>query len=251
MSRVATGRRPVRRDRRRRADRSRPRDRGVRRPSGPSGPRVLPRARSRRSCSSIRASTATRRSCARAACSWSAPGTPGPTSRSRSSEPTRRGCPDPIAVTSPSTSTGGSARYVIIRVFRFVRHHVLTLRTPLGRKAKRKFASQGDMLVRVKPKWLVAGGRRARAEDGRCPGREAGARGRTGPRRHERDLVHRVPARPLVDRSPDLRRGRGTPARARRGRDERSPACTSSACRSSTRRAPTCSPAWAGTRSTS
>jgi putative flavoprotein involved in K+ transport len=37
-------------------------------------------------------------------------------------------------------------------------HHVVTLRTPLGRKAKRKFASQGDMLVRVKPKWLVQAG---------------------------------------------------------------------------------------------
>jgi putative flavoprotein involved in K+ transport len=50
------------------------------------------------------------------------------------------------------------SRYVIIRVFRFVMHHVLTLRTPLGRRAKTKFASQGDMLVRVKPKWLVHAG---------------------------------------------------------------------------------------------
>jgi putative flavoprotein involved in K+ transport len=58
----------------------------------------------------------------------------------------------------PVDIDGWISRYVIIRVFRFVMHHVVTLRTPLGRKAKRKFASQGDMLVRVKPKWLVQAG---------------------------------------------------------------------------------------------
>ena len=50
------------------------------------------------------------------------------------------------------------ARNVVFHIIRFVGHHVLTLRTPLGRKAQRKFASQGDMLVRVKPKWLEAAG---------------------------------------------------------------------------------------------
>jgi putative flavoprotein involved in K+ transport len=50
------------------------------------------------------------------------------------------------------------SRYVITRVVRFVLHHVLTLRTPMGRKAKNKFASQGDPLVRVKPKWLARAG---------------------------------------------------------------------------------------------
>ncbi|MEX2204055.1 MAG: hypothetical protein WD965_08190 [Actinomycetota bacterium] len=47
---------------------------------------------------------------------------------------------------------------VIFRVVRFLGHHVLTERTPMGRKAMKKFASQGDMLVRVKPKWLLAAG---------------------------------------------------------------------------------------------
>jgi putative flavoprotein involved in K+ transport len=47
---------------------------------------------------------------------------------------------------------------VFIRIVRFIGHHVLTERTPMGRKAKRKYASQGDMLVRVKPKWLLEAG---------------------------------------------------------------------------------------------
>jgi putative flavoprotein involved in K+ transport len=47
---------------------------------------------------------------------------------------------------------------VIIRIVRFIGHHVLTERTPPGRKAKKKYASQGDMLVRVKPKWLLEAG---------------------------------------------------------------------------------------------
>jgi putative flavoprotein involved in K+ transport len=47
---------------------------------------------------------------------------------------------------------------VIFRIVRFLGHHVLTERTPMGRKAMKKFASQGDMLVRVKPKWLLEAG---------------------------------------------------------------------------------------------
>ena len=50
------------------------------------------------------------------------------------------------------------ARNVAFRVIRFFGVHVLTLRTPMGRKARAKYASQGDMLVRVKPKQLVAAG---------------------------------------------------------------------------------------------
>jgi putative flavoprotein involved in K+ transport len=50
------------------------------------------------------------------------------------------------------------AQNVVFRLIRFVGIHVLTLRTPFGRKAKAKEASQGDMLVRVKPKQLVAAG---------------------------------------------------------------------------------------------
>jgi putative flavoprotein involved in K+ transport len=50
------------------------------------------------------------------------------------------------------------AQNVVFRLIRFVGIHVLTLRTPFGRKAKAKEASRGDMLVRVKPKQLVAAG---------------------------------------------------------------------------------------------
>ncbi len=50
------------------------------------------------------------------------------------------------------------ARNVVFRIIRFFGVHVLTIRTPMGRKARAKYASQGDMLVRVKPKQLVAAG---------------------------------------------------------------------------------------------
>ena len=50
------------------------------------------------------------------------------------------------------------ARFVLIRIVRFVGHHVLSLRTPVGRKARRKFLSQGGPLVRVKPKEILAAG---------------------------------------------------------------------------------------------
>jgi putative flavoprotein involved in K+ transport len=58
----------------------------------------------------------------------------------------------------PVDIDGWVARNVVFRVIRFVGVHVLTLRTPMGRKAKVKEASKGDMLVRVKPKQLVAAG---------------------------------------------------------------------------------------------
>jgi len=50
------------------------------------------------------------------------------------------------------------AQNVVFRIIKFVGVHVLTLRTPFGRRARAKYASQGDMLVRVKPKQLVAAG---------------------------------------------------------------------------------------------
>jgi len=50
------------------------------------------------------------------------------------------------------------ARHIAFPMVRFIGVHVLTLRTPMGRKAIEKMASQGDPLVRVKPKQLVAAG---------------------------------------------------------------------------------------------
>jgi putative flavoprotein involved in K+ transport len=57
-------------------------------------------------------------------------------------------------------------------VVRFVGHHVLTLRTPLGRKVQPKFISHGAPLIRVKLKDLIAAGveqvpRTVGIEDGR------------------------------------------------------------------------------------
>jgi putative flavoprotein involved in K+ transport len=48
--------------------------------------------------------------------------------------------------------------HIGFRVFRFVGHHVLTIRTPMGRRAMATHAGKGDMLVRVKPKDLLAAG---------------------------------------------------------------------------------------------
>ena len=45
-----------------------------------------------------------------------------------------------------------------MRIVVFLGRHVLTVRTPMGRKARDKAASQGDLLVRVKPKQLLAAG---------------------------------------------------------------------------------------------
>jgi putative flavoprotein involved in K+ transport len=50
------------------------------------------------------------------------------------------------------------SRNIAVRIVVFVGRHVLTLRTPMGRKAKVKAMSQGDLLVRVKPNEIVAAG---------------------------------------------------------------------------------------------
>jgi putative flavoprotein involved in K+ transport len=50
------------------------------------------------------------------------------------------------------------ARYLLTRIVRFVFLHVLSLKSPIGRKARPKILSKGAPLVRVKPKDLVAAG---------------------------------------------------------------------------------------------
>jgi putative flavoprotein involved in K+ transport len=50
------------------------------------------------------------------------------------------------------------ARHLAFPIVRFIGLHVLTLRTPIGRRARAKSAAQGDPLVRVKPKQLVSAG---------------------------------------------------------------------------------------------
>lgn len=50
------------------------------------------------------------------------------------------------------------AQNVVFRIIRFFGVHVLTRGTRLGRRSMAKHAGQGDMLVRVKPKQLLAAG---------------------------------------------------------------------------------------------
>jgi putative flavoprotein involved in K+ transport len=47
---------------------------------------------------------------------------------------------------------------VVFRILRFVMLHLVTVRTPIGRRSMAKHAGMGDMLIRVKPKQLVAAG---------------------------------------------------------------------------------------------
>jgi putative flavoprotein involved in K+ transport len=56
----------------------------------------------------------------------------------------------PVRIDGP-----GKATFPIVR---FLGHHVLTIRTPFGRKAIAKLSGKGDMLVRVKPRDLLAAG---------------------------------------------------------------------------------------------
>jgi putative flavoprotein involved in K+ transport len=50
------------------------------------------------------------------------------------------------------------ARNVLVRGVRFVGHHVLTVRTPIGRKIRPTFVLQAAPLVRVKPKDFIPAG---------------------------------------------------------------------------------------------
>ena len=50
------------------------------------------------------------------------------------------------------------ARFLLVRVVRFIGHHVLSVRTSIGRKLRPKLLSRAAPLVRVKPKDLVHAG---------------------------------------------------------------------------------------------
>ena len=73
----------------------------------------------------------------------------------------------------PFRIDGATARLFLLRfVFRVVFHRVLTVRTPMGRRMRRKMFTQGTPLIRTKPKDLAAAGvqrvpRIARVLDGR------------------------------------------------------------------------------------
>ncbi|MEO8424214.1 MAG: NAD(P)-binding domain-containing protein [Actinomycetota bacterium] len=53
---------------------------------------------------------------------------------------------------------GFVARHVLLRLVRFVGHRVLTVRTPIGRKARPKMLTAAAPLIRVKPKDLIEAG---------------------------------------------------------------------------------------------
>jgi putative flavoprotein involved in K+ transport len=50
------------------------------------------------------------------------------------------------------------ARHALVSIVRFVRHHVLTIRTPVGRKSRPQFLDRAAPLIRVKPRDLVDAG---------------------------------------------------------------------------------------------
>lgn len=50
------------------------------------------------------------------------------------------------------------ARYVAFRVVRFLGHHVLSLKTPIGRKKRPELLDRASPLIRVKPKDLINAG---------------------------------------------------------------------------------------------
>jgi len=50
------------------------------------------------------------------------------------------------------------ARYFAFRVIRFLGHHVLTLNTPMGRKARPNLLNRATPLIRVKPQHLIDAG---------------------------------------------------------------------------------------------
>ena len=64
----------------------------------------------------------------------------------------------PINGHIPVDIDGWVSRHIAFKIVRFLGVHVLTLRTPMGRRARAKLATKGDPLVRVKPKQLESAG---------------------------------------------------------------------------------------------
>src|SRR5262252_9302414 len=118
----------------------------------------------------------------------------------------------------PFRIDGLPARLFMMRfLFRFVFHRLLTVGTPIGRRARQRMFKRATH-PRQAP---TAGGcgRSACAKGPRCHGRITVARRRTRARRGERHLVHRFWERPLLDRSADLRKQRrASPPERRCGR---------------------------------
>ncbi len=50
------------------------------------------------------------------------------------------------------------ARFLLVRLVRFLGHHILTVKTPLGRKLRPKMLHKATPLIRVKPEGLLRAG---------------------------------------------------------------------------------------------
>jgi putative flavoprotein involved in K+ transport len=58
----------------------------------------------------------------------------------------------------PYRIEGFMGRLLLVRLIRFVGHHILCLKTPVGRRARPKFLHRAPPLIRVKPKDLIDAG---------------------------------------------------------------------------------------------
>ena len=110
------------------------------------------------------------------------------------------------------------ARFIFPVVI-FAWRHVLTRRTPMGRKEFHEVRAHGGPMIRVHREDLAARGvERHTARMVGVRGRHAAARGRHRRAGHQRRLGHRLPAGLRLDQAPGGRRGRLARGDARRGR---------------------------------
>ena len=95
-------------------------------------------------------------------------------------------------------------RFVLIHVVRFIGHHLLSLGTPIGRRLRPTLLARAAPLVRIKPRDLLAAGIVRVPRVVGVAERTSAPRGWPQARGRERDLVHGIPSRVLVDRHSDL-----------------------------------------------
>jgi putative flavoprotein involved in K+ transport len=58
----------------------------------------------------------------------------------------------------PFRNESFAGRFILVRIVRFIGHHVLTVSTPIGRRLRPKLRFQAAPLIRVKPQDLLAAG---------------------------------------------------------------------------------------------
>ena len=105
----------------------------------------------------------------------------------------------------PFRIEGSAGRLLLPFVFRVVFHRLLTVDTPIGRKARPAAVNAGRSADPGQAEGSLSGGRAAgRSGDGDAK-RSAGDRRRRGDRARERRLVHRLPSGPLLGGSAGLR----------------------------------------------